>query len=57
MQLMDWVVGLSVRWVSGVAGWMDGVIEWVWRICMDPMGTERWALFVKWVWKEKRVDE
>ena len=54
---MDWVVGLSVRWVSGVAGWMDGVIEWVWRICMDPMGTERWALFVKWVWKEKRVDE
>ena len=18
---------------------------------MDPMGTERWALFVKWVWK------
>ena len=31
--------------------WM-GVVEWVWRICMDPMGTERWALFVKWVWKE-----
>ena len=25
--------------------------KWARRVRMDPMGTERWALFVKWVWK------
>lgn len=24
LELVGWVMGFSVRWVSGVAGWMDG---------------------------------